>query len=466
MTGEPKTAVDASPTKEFFVEMLTRDIKLEDAILDLLDNCVDGIIRSGHKKNKKPYRNFKADIKFDAESFSIRDNCGGIPWEMSEYAFRMGRPTKKDSDVDRTVGVYGIGMKRAIFKIGRQCTIFTRSANEQYEVEIPSDWMEKEDDVWKFSVQGLGEPKGGPCTDIVVRELNEGIREMFDKGRSQKSFSAGLKKAIAAHYAYIIEKGFKVTVNGGAVEPTTVRLALDKEWKKRDDAIVPFVFEGEVDGVGVYLAVGLTGRIPSRGRVGKERAGATHPTSDPGWTVVCNDRIVLSGDQTKLTGWGEHTVPRYHTQFAPIAGIVEFSSDVPSKLPTTTTKTGVDASSAVYLQVKRKMHEGMKIFVAYTNKWKGRVGDMADHAERCDLLSLAELKSKRFEFEDTHALSKSRQYKPALPEPSKPNERHIAFKRDIRKVEAVSRYLFGKPDAKASRVGRRCFDIIYEETRR
>ena len=37
--------VDSSPTKEFFVEMLTRDIDLTDAILDLLDNCLDGVLR-------------------------------------------------------------------------------------------------------------------------------------------------------------------------------------------------------------------------------------------------------------------------------------------------------------------------------------------------------------------------------------------------------------------------------------
>ena len=35
--------VDATPVKSFFVDMLTRDIELVDAILDLLDNCVDGI---------------------------------------------------------------------------------------------------------------------------------------------------------------------------------------------------------------------------------------------------------------------------------------------------------------------------------------------------------------------------------------------------------------------------------------
>ena len=42
---KPYKDVDASPVKSFFVTMLTRDISLSDAILDLLDNCVDGILR-------------------------------------------------------------------------------------------------------------------------------------------------------------------------------------------------------------------------------------------------------------------------------------------------------------------------------------------------------------------------------------------------------------------------------------
>ena len=49
----PYESVDAAPVKSFFVYMLTRDIRLEDAILDLLDNCVDGILRSGLVKTAK-----------------------------------------------------------------------------------------------------------------------------------------------------------------------------------------------------------------------------------------------------------------------------------------------------------------------------------------------------------------------------------------------------------------------------
>lgn len=43
-TEMAKTA-QGFPTKEFFVGMLTRDIELNDAILDLLDNCLDGVVR-------------------------------------------------------------------------------------------------------------------------------------------------------------------------------------------------------------------------------------------------------------------------------------------------------------------------------------------------------------------------------------------------------------------------------------
>ena len=37
--------IDARPTKEFFINSLTKDIYLIDLIPDLVDNCLDGILR-------------------------------------------------------------------------------------------------------------------------------------------------------------------------------------------------------------------------------------------------------------------------------------------------------------------------------------------------------------------------------------------------------------------------------------
>jgi len=45
MTKPTTDRAEVSPTKQFFVSMLTRDINLADAILDLLDNCLDGALR-------------------------------------------------------------------------------------------------------------------------------------------------------------------------------------------------------------------------------------------------------------------------------------------------------------------------------------------------------------------------------------------------------------------------------------
>ena len=37
--------VNANPTKEFFISMLTRDIDIRAAILELIDNSIDGAKR-------------------------------------------------------------------------------------------------------------------------------------------------------------------------------------------------------------------------------------------------------------------------------------------------------------------------------------------------------------------------------------------------------------------------------------
>src|SRR5690348_9458536 len=92
---EEITSVRSTPAKSFFVSMLTRDIELADAILDLLDNCVDGALRSRTEEltAKDSLEEYWAHIDFDETMFRIEDNCGGIPWKLAkDYAFCLGRP--------------------------------------------------------------------------------------------------------------------------------------------------------------------------------------------------------------------------------------------------------------------------------------------------------------------------------------------------------------------------------------
>jgi hypothetical protein len=68
------------------------------------------------------------------------------------------------------VGVYGIGMKRAIFKLGRECTVVSRTKKSGFSVTFPEDWFTTEDK-WELPIERLsGDPKN-PGTTITVRHL-------------------------------------------------------------------------------------------------------------------------------------------------------------------------------------------------------------------------------------------------------------------------------------------------------
>ena len=460
MQTSTQNIVDATPVKSFFVEMLTRDIDLVDAILDLLDNCVDGILREkGNTSDIMPYDGYKAEIMFNKNSFSISDNCGGIPQTLQKYAFRMGNARKEEDDNLPTVGVYGIGMKRAIFKIGQHCSILTQNNTDCYEVRITQEWI-KDPNNWKLPVSDSSRPEGDGTT-IVISKLNKGIATRFGEG-GKEDFTREFTEKVQTHYAYIIDKGFEVEINGKLVEGKSTKLVFNEKIK-------PYVYQTHVDGVIVFLSVGLKQRISYQEDANDDEREDGYSSEDAGWTIICNDRAVLSNDRTELTGWGESGVPRYHTQFIAIAGIVEFHSNDPAKLPTTTTKRGVDASSPLFLQVKNKMREGMKLFTDYTNHWKDDLEESKRQVSLGKPKALDEIKEsvRTLKMNPVKSGIKGEQLKRKLPrpEPKEPTKKRIVYNKESDEIQKVQRYLFGDQQVNPSKIGEECFDIILEEAK-
>ena len=472
MAKSPKTKtypnVPADPVKSFFVHMLTRDISLEYAIFDLLDNCVDGILRQkkGRIGGKTPYRKHFANIDYDGKKFQIADNCGGIPWSLHEYAFRMGRADPGRKANMPTVGVYGIGMKRAVFKIGRNCLIQTRHGSDAYDVEISPQWLGTEDD-WAIPVRPSKSRMKQDGTCIIISDLNDDVRSLL--GDDREFFDKEFRDKIATHYAFIINKGLQIKVNGELIGPKQTELRFEEG--RGTIGIRPFLYTTSVDDVDVFLAVGFTRPIPSEEDVAAEQERKQYSSLGAGWTVVCNDRAVVYCDRTELTGWGEAGVPQYHTQFTAISGIVEFRSDDASKLPTTTTKRGINASSRLYLQVKNKMREGLRMFTDFTNKWKGRerAQQAQDRIRSASPKSLQDLKvvAESLALSSVSSGARGKQYKPHLPMPPKEQKRQdrITFVRDKTDVQDVAEFLFGDTDVIPSEVGGKCFDVTLDRVR-
>lgn len=366
--GTTLTQLRANPAKAFFIDMLTRDISLEDAILDLLDNCVDGALRASEgTKDKKKFSGFHADITLSSNRFAITDNCGGIPSEKLEYAFMHGRPPGHGDKGIATVGIYGIGMKRAIYKLGDEATVATKCKNLVCEIPFSKPWMSN--DSWTLPLQGTRQQFQSDGTIVEVTSLRTEVKQAF--GLGLRDFETRLRELIGEHYAYIIGDGFSVTINKKKVKGKPIDLSF-QDIESNQTVMQPYFWQLETGGVRVFLAVGFYAEPPSKSEIDEETSEEENWKSEhSGWTVLCNHRVVAYCDKTFLTGWGDKPIPRFHPQFNAIRGIVVFESDNAALLPTTTTKRGLDTGKALYAQVKNVMKDGLRLFIDSTNKWKG-----------------------------------------------------------------------------------------------
>jgi hypothetical protein len=329
---------DAQPTKEFFIFMLGRDIDLIPAIVDLVDNCLDGARRL---RGDGSFEGLWVRLDVSPEEFRIADNCGGIPLEVArKYAFRFGRPAGMEP-TPHSVGQFGVGMKRALFKLGEEfrVTSITPDASFILEVDVPA-WQGRPE--WDFPMTQLEPSEGQEAgTRIVVTRLYENVAQRLGR----QSFVATLAEDLSSKHQPAMRRGLSISLNGVPLDVDVTEL-LQSDALPVETRELTF-FEDDDHPVNVKLFAGLSASAPQ----------------DAGWYVYCNGRLILGPDQGPTTGWGEgdeSAVPRYHNRYARFRGYAFFDSDDSSRLPWTTTKTGVDMNSDLFQAVRQRMVTLMK----------------------------------------------------------------------------------------------------------
>lgn len=463
--------VSFQPSKSFFVSTLTRDIHLKDTILDLLDNCVDGVLRTIQKRppenSTKPYEGYWAKITLSPTSFIIEDNCGGIPKEIAiHFAFRLGRvDTNRDESIP-TVGMYGIGMKRALFKIGQHSQVHSQHGDESYSVNISPSWLEDDHD-WHLPLNPSNNKFDFEGTRIEINELYTNISRQF----ADQDFVNELHEAIKNFFALIIDKGFSVYLNDKQVTPTDFRLFFAPDFSANQ--VQPYVYQAIINNVSVDIVVGLYRELASVIEIEEELAEEmnlpTRKSGNAGWTIICNDRVILYKDKSRITGWGVRDVPQYHTQYISIAGTVVFSSNDSLKLPLNTTKTSLDTSSEIYGHVLNRMMEGLKKFTNFTSRWKGREGEVSTSFTNTRLSTISEIignipSDKWIPIRGSQGNEK--RFEPNLPEPPKERtKRRISFYKPTSDITELSIFLFDDSNVSPSEIGEKCFDEKLKEAR-
>lgn len=434
MTTESYGTVDASPTKEFFVEMLTRDVRLAMAILDLIDNCIDGGLRM---REGGTFEGLEVRVTFDEEEFAIRDNCGGIPLDIArEYAFRFGRPAGA-KPVKRSVGRFGVGMKRALFKLGRFFEVATRTSDVSYRITVDvNEWLAREK--WDFAIVGMERPDTplrsvGTGTDITVLELTEEATRWFSLGYNETL----LKNEISRRHQQHIDNGLAISLNGVSIPPSQISFLVS-----RKPTLRPAYREYDRDGVHVRLIAGV---------------GKSEP-QEAGWYVYCNGRMILYADRSRTTGWGEpRMTPNFHNQYSRFRGAAFFDSDDAALLPWNTTKDGVDEGLPVFAEAYSLMVSMMQPVVRFLDavdhdreKPEGSrpLVELLDHSATSQTITRLS-RTDRFEYEKP----------PPPPRPTEPVT-NVLYKKPKRLVELVKKSL---RVSSARAAGEKTFDYYVDQ---
>lgn len=328
-------SVDTRPTKVALVNSLTRDITVEACVFDLIDNSVDAardaiLAKCTGKAVALPdsYDGFDIELQFSGDGFAIVDNCGGISVnDLKVMVLRFGEPSSHTLGI----GIFGLGLNRALFKLGETSHLRTDTGTERAELILnTTDYLASDD--WNLPAEEF-KSSGEVGTSLEATHLSEEVANKF----TDQAWVEDYRTEVGRRYGRFIKKGLKVKVNGVTVEDGEVEIRRDGPFKEEYKVY-------KVKDVSIHLRAGQHELHRFSAEPDYEKAKNAQLTEDYGWTVLCNDRAVIMSDRSWKTGWDG----KFHTEFYGFVGTVNFISNTPSHLPWDTTKSDVDLNNRAY----------------------------------------------------------------------------------------------------------------------
>ena len=350
--GKP-FSVDTHPTKDVVVNGLTKDATVQACIFDLIDNSVDAARdtifsdREPKDRNELPssYAGFEIRLTFSSNGFKIGDNCGGIAVDaLKKLVMRFG----KRSSHNFGIGTFGVGLNRALFKLGKVSHLKTDTGKQRAELILRVDEYLAADNTWELPAEQF-ESTGNAGTEIEIRQLPSDIASQF----ADKDWIDTQREEIGRRYGRFIAKGLAIQVQGKPVKNREIRIREDGPYEGE------YKFYKTEDGVQIHVQYGQHDDHRFTNERAEYDADKNKQITDQfGWTVFCNDRAILIADRTYKTGWEN----KFHTEFYGFVGSVSFVGD-PNKLPWNTTKTDVDLNNPAYQMALTDMRK-------FTQKWR------------------------------------------------------------------------------------------------
>lgn len=331
--------LNATPSKRIFHSIIA-DFDLNRSVCELVDNGLDVWVRG------KKARAISISITLDKtqQTITVEDDAGGLP--KADLRYVVGPGETGTNPTDETIGIFGVGTKRAVVALAQDVKITTRFPKEQtYQIDFDDNWLK--DDDWELPVYEV-DPISEGKTIVELQKLRSPVT---DEGISQ------LKEHLRATYAkFLTNQSVTLRLNG--------------------EALTPLFFENWAYPPG-YPPQKYIGTLKTEdfGEIRVEAlAGLTRESSpaagEYGVYFYCNDRLIARALKTFDMGFTKGLAGLPHPKVSLTRVLVSLNGDARS-MPWNSSKSDIGTRHEVFLALHAWLVQVVKDYASLSRIWMG-----------------------------------------------------------------------------------------------
>ncbi len=331
--------LDAVPSKRLFLSIIA-DYDLNKSICELIDNAFDMWTRSGRNQ---PI-NISVTLDRRETRIIVEDDAGGVA--RTNLTFIVGPGQSGSGATDNTIGIFGVGTKRAVVALSQDIRIVTRVPGAAtYQVEFDDSWLQDED--WRlplFQVDNIAEG----TTRVELARLRLGINEDAE---------GLLRSHLGATYAkLLVMSGVKLALNGEAIKPRFF-----DQWSYPPD-------------YGPRRYTGIHRTPKGRDVILEVIAGLSSESSpasgEYGVYFYCNDRLIAPAMKSMEVGFTKGLAGLPHPKVSLTKVIISMSGDTEA-MPWNSSKSEISTNHHTFLALHDWLVNVVSDYARISRVWMG-----------------------------------------------------------------------------------------------
>lgn len=341
--GEVKRLVgtlDAVPSKRLFLSIIA-DYDLNKSICELVDNGFDVWTRNGRVSP------IAINIRLEPEQgvIAVEDNAGGLFREELRYIVGPGQ--SGSSSTDETIGIFGVGTKRAVVALAEHVRIRTRYRDDAtYQIEFDEEWINDEE--WQLPLFLVNDIAPG-TTQVELNKLRISI-----VGDAEEQ----LRDHLGATYAkFLLCSNVSLRLNGKPIiprffdnwsfppnyEPRRYRGSFPTQtWRPVDIEVLAGLSNESSPGAGEY-----------------------------GVYFYCNDRLVAPAMKSFDVGFTRGQAGLPHPKLSLTKVIVSIRGDA-GAMPWNSSKSDINTKHPVFVAIHDWLVTVVKDYATLSRTWMGQ----------------------------------------------------------------------------------------------